>query len=51
MSLNLYVVFLTIMVLFLVLVGLVHIVILNRLMLRIRYIEGTTDSILDLVRR
>lgn len=39
--------FLAIMVLFLILVGVIHIRLLNRLALRITYLEGTLDMILQ----
>jgi len=42
---------LAVMVLFLIFVGIAHIVVLNRLMQRIKYIEGTTDIILQTLNR
>jgi hypothetical protein len=37
--------FLLVMVLFLILVGIVHVRLLNRMALRIKYLEGTLDMI------
>ena len=44
---RLAIIILTIMVAFLILVGIAHIYILNRLTLRITYLEGTLDMILQ----